>query len=399
MACQSGRVQRLRTICRRVAPAAVTLIVSAAVAAPASAAGPTIVVSGDSVVGTSLPSFGQATIQATRPDALTGRPVVIGQYTGSANPFTPFSANTVTPTPLAPAGDCWQKGALSQGLTPDLQPGDTVTVSQAPVFGGPATSTSVAVQSGDLNTSLGPIAGCSSIAPWARNAITSSPANITGGPLTVSGIAQPLATEVSVAATDGSHTSSPVTANLAADGTWTATIPADQVSALANTRLSVTPVVSLPDVSTGTQAHIAGVGVTVEKTGSAATPTPGTTGGQGTQPPSVTSAAGGAGHRGRPTKLSVSGLRVAGTSLMDARRRGILVSFWVPAGTRIVRVVLLHGKTRLVATTVRGRTPGRRRTVVLRSSGLRVGTYTVAIRIGASPSSLGPSTMRILRIH
>jgi hypothetical protein len=398
MACQSGRSQRLRTICRRVAPAAVTLIASAAVAAPASAAGPTIVVSGDSVVGSSLSSLGQATIQATRPDALTGKPVVIGQYTGSANPFTPFSTNTVTPSPLAPAGDCWQQGALSQALTPDLQPGDTVTMSQAPLFGGTATSTSVVVESGDLNTTLGPIAGCSSIAPWAHNAITTAPGTITGGPLTVSGVAQPLATDVSVSATDGSHTSAPVTATPAPDGTWTATIPADELSALANTSLSVTPVVSVPDVSTGAQAHIAGIGLTVEKTGPAGTPT-GTTGGQGTQPPSGTNAGSGAGHRGRPTKLSVSGLRLTGMSLMDARRRGILVSFRVPAGTRIVRVVLLRGKKHVVSTTVHDRRTAGRQTVVLRSSGLRTGSYTVAIRIGASPSSLGPTTMRSVRIH
>ena len=30
---------------------------------------------------------------------------------------------------------------------------------------------------------------------------------------------------------------------------------------------------------------------------------------------------------------------------------------------------------------------------------LRTGSYTVAIRIGASPSSLGPTTMRSVRIH
>jgi hypothetical protein len=398
MACQSGRSQRLRTICRRVAPAAVTLIASAAVAAPASAAGPTIVVSGDSVVGSSLSSFGQATIQATRPDALTGQPVVIGQFSGSANPFTPFSANTVTPTPLAPAGDCWQKGALSQAVTPDLQPGDTVTISQAPAFGGTATSTSVTVQSSDLNTTLGPIAGCSSVAPWAHNAITSAPATISGGPLTVSGVAQPLATEVSVSATDGSQTSAPVTATPAADGTWTATIPADQVSALANTGLSVTPVVSVPDVSTGAQAHIAGVGLTVQKTGSADTAAPGTTSGQGTQPTPATNGSNSSGSK-QPIKLSVSGVRLTGMSLINALRHGIPVSFRVPAGTRIVRVELLRGKTRLVTTTVRGRTAGGRQTVVLRSNRLRAGTYTVAIRIGASLSSLGPTTKRNVRIH
>src|ERR1700739_1662067 len=61
-------------------------------AAPARSSGTgTIVVSGDSVLATSLPSFGPATISVTRPDALTGAPVVIGVVTGTANPFTPFS--------------------------------------------------------------------------------------------------------------------------------------------------------------------------------------------------------------------------------------------------------------------------------------------------------------------
>jgi hypothetical protein len=86
-------------------------------------------------------------------------------------------------------------------------------------------------------------------------------------------------------------------------------------------------------------------------------------------------------------------------SLMDARRRGILVSFRVPAGTRIVRVVLLRGKKHVVSTTVHDRGAAGRQTVVLRSSGLRTGSYAVAIRIGAGHSSLGPTTMRNVRIH
>ncbi|MEA2144765.1 MAG: hypothetical protein QOG59_352, partial [Solirubrobacteraceae bacterium] len=167
-------VPRRRTT-RLIASAAATLIASAVAAAPAVASGPTIAVTGDSVLATSLPSFGTATIDATRPDALTGAPVVIGLLSGTANPFTPFSVNTTTPTPMNPAGDCWQKGALSQALTPDLQPGDTVTLTQASLFGGGTTSTSVTVQSAAKGTTLGPISGCSGIAPWARNAITSGP--------------------------------------------------------------------------------------------------------------------------------------------------------------------------------------------------------------------------------
>ena len=92
------------------------------------AASPNIAIAGDSVLATSLPSFGTTTVEATRPDAVTGAPVVIGVFSGNGNQFGPFSVNTTTPTPLNPGGDCWQKGALSQALTPDLRPGDTVTV-------------------------------------------------------------------------------------------------------------------------------------------------------------------------------------------------------------------------------------------------------------------------------
>jgi hypothetical protein len=160
----------------------------------------------------------------------------------------------------------------------------------------------------------------------------------------------------------------------------------------------VTPVVAVPDVSTGAQAHIAGVGVTVQKTAATGgTETPGATG--GAQPPSAPGTAGGSGLGKQSTKLSVSGLRVTGTSLNNARRHGIPVSFRVPAGTRIVRVELLRGKTRLVTKTVAGRSAGGRQTVLLHSGRLRAGTYRIRVWIGASRSTLGPTKMANIRIH
>jgi hypothetical protein len=36
---------------------------------------------------------------------------------------------------------------------------------------------------------------------------------------------------------------------------------------------------------------------------------------------------------------------------------------------------------------------------LLHSSRLRAGTYRIGIRIGASPSSLGPTTMANIRLH
>jgi len=232
------------------------------------------------VVATSVPSFGSATISVTRPDALTGAPVVIGLVTGTANPFTPFSANTTTPTPLNPSGDCWQAGALSEALTPDVQPGDVVTVAQTGSFGGGSTSTSTVVQPSDeANGVTGPIAGCSSLAPWARNAITAAPSTVAPGDgLTVSGLAQPLATGVSVSASDGSTTTGSVSTTPAADGTWSIAIPAAELDRLASGNLTVTPVMAVPDVSTGAPAHIAGVGAAVNKTAAASEGTGGSPG-------------------------------------------------------------------------------------------------------------------------
>jgi hypothetical protein len=235
--------------------------------AGAATGSPTIVISGDSVLATSLPSFGQAMVSVTRPDAITGAPVVIGVFSRLGDPLTPFSVNTTTPTPLNPNGDCWQQGALSEALTPDLQPGDTVTVSQGGLLGSGSTSASAVVTPGDLSKAiLGPISGCSSVAPWARNEITSAPRTVANGAaLTVSGVAQPLATEVSVSASDGNRTSDPVSVTPAADSTWTASIPAAKLAPLANTDLSVTPVMAVPDAGTGAPAHIAGMGARVSK--------------------------------------------------------------------------------------------------------------------------------------
>ena len=389
---------RLRSILRRIAPAVVAVLAAATFSPAALAANssPTIVVAGDSVVATSLPSFGQATIQATRPDALTGKPVVIGQYSANANPFTPFSVNTTTPTPLNPSGDCWQHGALSQALTPDLQPGDTITLTQAGLLGGPPSTTSVVVSAGGAGSASGPVAGCTSIAPWARNAITGAPSGITDGPIVVSGVAQPLATAVAVSVSDGAHASAPVSVTPAADGSWSATIPAARLAGLANATLKVTPVVAVPDVSTGAVAHIAGVGAAVTKSAVPATGTsqPVTTNGQGAVPPTPHHAA----------KLVVTGLRGASNlTLAAARSHGISASFLVPAQARTVEVELLHGSTRIYVSVIRAGKAGVRQTVSLRGVALnrllRRGHYTIAVRTGTSRSSLGAARTHLHTIR
>jgi hypothetical protein len=376
-------------------PPGATALPPSATALPPSAtsSSPTIVVRGDSLLVTNLPSSGQTTVEATRPDALTGAPVVIGFFSGTADQSTPFSVNTTTPTPLSP-GDCWQSGALSQALTPDLQPGDTVTVSQVGPAGGSPNSTSVAVQAGSPGGTQGPAAGCSDVAPWGRNAITSGPATVSNGALTVAGVAQPLASGVSVSATDGTHTTAPVATTPAADGTWSATLPASQLSALHNGTLTVRPVFTVPDVSTGAQAHIAGVNLTLTKFAQAAPTTP-----VGASP-----RPGGAGPKGSAPRPRVHGLRTgAPQTLASARRNGIRVSFIVPAGTSLARIQLLRGNERLFLTVVHAHKAGSRQVVVLRSRrlsrALTAGRYMLAVQAGSNGATLGPITARPLQIR
>ena len=412
-------------LCRWLAVGATSLIGSAALCASvvaqsaiaATLGSPTIVISGDSVLATSLPSFGQTTVSATRPDAITGSPVVIGVFSSRGNPLSPFSVNTTTPTALNPSGDCWQKGALSEALTPDLQPGDTVTVDQTQtgLFGSGPTSTSAAptstssvVAPSDLSsTTAGPISGCSQIAPWARNAITSAPRTVaSGAALNVSGVAQPLATGVSISASDGSKTSAPVPVTPAADGSWTANIPAAKLEPLASTGLTVTPVVAVPDVSTGAQAHIAGVGASVSKSSAHGS---GSGGPASTVPGSApTTGKGGTPKGGGPPnhkpahEARVSGLRAdSRVSLMTARRRGIQASFVVPRGIRLVQIRLLQRGASLYTAVTGSQRPGTRQTVTVPTSlakHLHAGNYTLAIEAGATRTTLGPATTQKIQI-
>jgi hypothetical protein len=399
---QSACPPRRRSICRRTAPAAVALVASVAVCFPAFAAASstTIVVSGDSIVASSLPSFGQATIQATRPDALTGKPVVIGQYSGSGNPLGPLSVNATTPTPLNSSGDCWQQGALSMALTPDLQPGDTITLTQAAgFFGGSSSPTSAVVPQASPNSVGGPISGCSSIAPWARNVITSAPSSVTNGPIAVSGLAQPLATEVAVSASDGTHASAPVTVTPASDGSWSATIPAAKLKGLADTTLTVTPVVAVPDVSTGAAAHIAGVAASVKKS-------PAADGGNAQQPaPAGQPASTAAGQpvtspRTSARKLRVTTVRTTSSlTLAAARSHGITASFRVPSGATTVEVELLQGAKPMYLTIVRAGKAGSVQTVRLGGGRLGRGHYTIAVKAGTSRSAFGAASTHGLTIR
>jgi hypothetical protein len=235
-------------------------------AAPAAAsASPAVTVTGSSVLVVH-PPLGLTTVTASRPDALTGKPVVIGRYTGTAVPWMPFSVNTTAPTPLRPDGDCWQRGALASALTPDLLPGDTVTVtgSGGPLGGATPWSTAVTVAPG-APRSTGPTPECAALAPLARTVVTGAPARVDRGAISVSGRAQPLAGGVSIAAGDGSTSTAPVSVTPSADGTWSATIPADAVAPLRDGTLTLRPVVTVRDLSTGAPAHVAGAPLLLEK--------------------------------------------------------------------------------------------------------------------------------------
>jgi hypothetical protein len=372
--------------------------VAAVSGSPALAAGPTVVVAGDSVLVTGQ-SFGSTTVRATRPDAVTGAPVVIGQYAGSASAFGPFSVNTTVPTPLAPNGDCWQKGALASAVTPDLRAGDKVTVTQAGLFRG-GSSTSVAVTDKAVSGAVGPIPACTQIAPWARNAVTAQPDSVTGGPIKISGVAQPFAKGVSVSATDGSTSTASVAATPAQDGTWSATIPAREVDRLASGTVTVSPVFEVPDVSTGASAHLAGAPVKVGLSKSA---------GGGSGSGSNSGSGSSKNSQGRtPAKRSgvvrVRSLRGSTRiSLADARRNGIGASFVVPTGSRVVRVKLGRNGRTLMQSDVRAGRPGARQAVRLSGPRLRRvlqrGGFRLAVSAGPSRGQLGPAASRVIVVR
>jgi hypothetical protein len=384
------RRRRVPITRRRVLPVAAVVLAAAIPFASADAQATSVNVVGDSVIVTGQP-FGNASIQVTRPDALTGKPVVIGFFSGRADSIGPFTVNTTTQTALSPNGDCWQAGALSQALTPDIRPGDTVTFSAQPgVLGGSSDSASARVPANAPDEPSGPIPSCRSSAPFAENAVTAGPKSVSGGPIAVSGVAQPLATGVSSFITDGARSTSAVDAAPNPDGTWSATIPAAQVETLANGSLTVSPVFAVPDLSTGAPAHVAGDVISVEKTRA----------GHATAPGSQPGSQGSGKATGAPR---VSKLRVQSrVSIAAARRDGVRASFVVPNGARVIGVQLLRGKRTVFRSTVPAGKAGTTQTVRLRGAALRRvlrrGRYTLALSAGPSRNRLGTSVRRTIRV-
>jgi hypothetical protein len=381
---------RGRRAARRFAPLAAATLASAVFVAPALAQDtPIIAVDAvkDAVIVTGLP-IGQTTLSVTRPDAQTGSPVAIGQYAGFAFPGLPFSANTTTPTPFNPGGDCWQKGALSlpggAGMTPDIRSGDTVGVT-----GGTNVVVPAGSDAGDGPT--GPVAGCLPISVYGQNAVTKA----AGGDrtaVTVSGTAQPLATGVTVTANDSKSGTVPVNATLATDGTWSAAIPAADLGTLANGTVGLNAVFAVPDVATGAAAHIAGTPLAAEKRSDGSIgPSPNT-------PPSPP------GPRG-PAVGRLDGFTATKrVGLSHARRGGIRVAMRVPAGVKIVRIRLAYrGKSTAYLKFLAAEPAGSRQVVRLSGSSfarkLHRGHYTLTVMAGPSRTQLGQAIKAALVVH
>jgi hypothetical protein len=387
-----------------------TLVASGAVLTTVATADTKVAVVSDSVVVSGQPA-GPTTVDVTRPDALTGTPVVIGRYSGIADGLLPFTVNTTAATPFAPA-DCWQRGALASAVTPDIQPGDTVKVTTAPdgQLGSVPAVTSAVVPAAKSDSAGGPIPDCKTVAPFAQNAVTSPPAGIAGGPLALSGVAQPMATGISLSAADGSRSTTPVGAAPGDGGAWSATIPDAEVAKLADGDLTVRPVFAVPDVSTGAPAHIAGPLVSIRKAfpaiAAGAPQTPAVAGGApagaGRTPTDARRGPGAGVPGARP--WVVSAMRApASVSLTSARRRGLGGSFVVPPGAGVVRVQLQRGGRTVSDRVVPAGRPGARQTVSLSDGplrrALRPGPYTLVVTPGASRTHLGIPVRSVVRVR
>lgn len=358
---------------RRLAPAVTVALISVALTAPvASAQSPiTVDAAKDSVQVTGLP-LGLATLQVSRPDRKTGNPVVTGQFQGFALFGMPFAANTTAPTLLNPSGDCWQKGALSLsgnlGLTPDILPGDTVSVVGGPSLVVPAqTSTGTGIAGG-------PISGCDTLSLWGHNAVKTAGFTSAGGDLAITGRAQPGVIGVTVSAEDANGVeTAPVAATLATDGAYTATIPAAALEELSDGTLTVAADYSVPDVASGTAADIGGLTLGVDKdTPDVVEPVP------SEKPPASNPPA---------PKIALHGLvakkKISRKGLSAGKLRA---SFIVPTGVQYVRVRLsLNGATK-AKVIARAAAAGTRQTIALQGVRKpRRGQYTITVL--ASPVS------------
>jgi len=330
---------------------------------------------------------GPATVEVLRSG------VVIGVYSDNVEASRPLTVNTVEPTATKPSGDCWERGVLPVGLTPDIRPLDVVSV-----VGGPTVTVPADAPTAAAGIPGGPLGGCSAIAAFAANAVQSaSPPTVisgSGADLALSGAAQPLATAVSVSVGDG-RVSTAAVAGVLTGTRWAATIPAAALEGLANGTLTATARYTVPDVSSGAPSQIEGAPLTVTKV-----PAPAVSAGGAVQPvaatPDATVPTIARPSSARPVRLGrlVTSSRL---SLAAARRTGIRATFVVPAGARIARLELRRGSRTVVARTISVR-GGARHVVRLSGAHLTKGAYRLVIRVGASRRNLGPATTKQIRI-
>jgi hypothetical protein len=320
------------------------MLLEAALAAAVAAGSLSVDTGRDSVVSASGP------VRVTRPDAVTGAPVVIGMSSGA-------SVNTGS-------GACWEKGGLGVALTPDILPGDTVSAGGESVVAGPGSG------------SGGVAAGCSG--SYASNAVTGSSAASGSGDITFTGVAQPLASGVSVSLTDGARTTASVDGVPASDGTFSARVPASSLAPLADGDVTVNAVFAVPDVASGALAHVLGAPLTIGKRTGVAGPV--------VAPPVALAAPG-------PPR-SVAGLRVpARIGRAHLARSGLRLVFVVPAGARTVRVRLARGRRTEFVELFPASAPGSTQLVRVRARVPR-GRYRLTVsalagtrRVGAAAST------------
>jgi hypothetical protein len=262
------------------------------------------------------------------------------------------------------SGACWEPGALGVALTSDIRPGDTVTGGGESVVAGPGSG------------SGGVASGCAG--SYAFDAVTGSSAASGSGDITFTGVAQPLATGVSLSLTDGSKTTASYDGVLGSDGRFSARVPAAALAPLADGDVEANAVFAVPDVATGAPAHLLGAPLEIGKRTGTAGPV--------VAPPVVLAPPGPPG--------SVAGLRVpARIGRAHLRRGGLRLVFVVPAGARTVRVRLIHGRRTAFAELFPASTPGSTQLVRVRARAQRgryrltVSAYAGRRRVGAAASA------------
>jgi hypothetical protein len=164
-----------------------------------------------------------------------------------------------------------------------------------------------------------------------------------------------------------------------ADGTWSGSIPAAQVDALADGSLTVQPVFGVPDVSTGAAAHITAGLVSIDKSSARAQPNARTR---------------------TEAKTRVRSVRVrARISATAAARGGLRASFVVPSHARFISVRLTRHKNTVFHRVLQAAKAGHRQTVRVPKAALRRrGIYSLSVSAGPTRARLGTPVRKTIRV-